>query len=411
MGLLKLKTNNQSISELFFQRNILAILIGQLFALSGDKIYQISLIWYSYKLTDSGLMMGMVAFATSLPSLIFSIFAGVIADKYNKKKIMIIADAVRALAVLVLALSFMLGFANIYILMIVGFVMGSMSQLFNPSYRSLIPVIIQKKDLLKVNSVITSNEQITGIVGPTLAAALIAFLARDLIFLITFFTYIVSVISIIFIKYDGNMDKEEGTQKNFLHAVREALQYLKTRKEILLLVLLGGLTNLFLAGVLTIIPPLYSEKILNAGEAGYGILVSITTAGMLAGALGINYFSKIKRGKLFSMGFLGTGIPFIFISFINSAFVAYPLFFVFGFFMMVINVAFITLLQESVDQTKMGTVISFVTFLSAGADPISHALTGYLATFISPNLFYLFCGIIMIFCSLISFRNKGLQNM
>jgi MFS family permease len=396
------------ILELIRQRNIGALAIGQLFSLSGDQFYQIALIWLTYKMTNNSLMMGLVAMSSAIPVLLFSLISGALADNINKKRIMIIADSIRALAVIIIPISYYTGIITVPLLIVIAFIMGTMSQFFNPAYHSIIPDITNKENLIKTNSLISAIEQFTGVVAPSLVAILLLFTSEVNLLIVTCSTYVISVVMLNLLK--GIKNPEKNMTGNLFGYIKSAFIYLKGNELIVTLILFGAVINLFLSGVLTVISPLYADKILNTGKSGYGILVSFITGGMFLGTLGINFLHKINKGRLFIIGFFGTGISFLFIGLSSISFISYPLFIVFGFFRMLVNITFTVLLQEKVDNDKLGVVISFVILVSAGLSPISSAISGYLAQYVALPYFYECCGMVLMLVSFLAYRQRVIRN-
>lgn len=216
--------------------------------------------------------MGIVLMASSLPALLFSIPSGVLADRYSKKILIIIADTIRALTSLVIPVSAFFGFLTIPLLMAVTFVMGTMSQLFAPSQRSIGPSLVPKGDLLSLNALMATTEQFVGIIGPAIAAFLMLALAKEKIFYITSLAYIASVVTITFMNYK-EINSEIKEKNSVFFQLKFALIYLKSERTLLSLIISFSILNFFLVGLFGVITPLLAKNVLQSGDSSYGFYV------------------------------------------------------------------------------------------------------------------------------------------
>lgn len=399
--------SNLGPKSLLRSRNVQLIGLAQFFSLFGDRIYQIALIWLSYQISGSSLMMGLVATATALPTLLFSLFSGFMADHMNKARLMMFADYARAVLVLAVPLAYQFDMLSIPLMIGVAFLMGTASQLFYPAFHSLIPGIVAKEDLLKTNSFFASIEQVMSILGPSIAAFLLFFVSEVNLFYLTCVTYVLSGILTGMVKGIQETANEESS--NMFEYFGEAFRYIRQHEAVFTLILSGAVINLFLGGAITVATPLYADLILNAGESGYSLLISTMTFGMLCGSLGTNLLKNINRGKVFVMGFFGTGLSFVAVGAISNPYLAYALFFVFGFFVMIVNVNFNTMLQEMVPGNRLGIVMSIVMFVTLGLNPLSMGLTGFLGEYITPDRFYLACGIITLIVGVYALSKRSIR--
>jgi len=388
-------------------RNTLCLLIGQVFSFAGDKVYRVALILTAYKLTGSPLDMGFVATATVLPAVLFSLPFGVVVDRHDRKSLMTLAVAVRGLTVLAVPLMQLSGHLTSAVLIGVAFAMGTMSQLFGPAYRAIVPSLVKKEELLALNSTFAIVEQSMGLLGPSLAGGLMLIMGTSALFYVTSASYAIAVATILAMHVKDGAVLE--TSQGLLAQVKEGFDYVRSTRPIFWLLVLAGIANLFLTGALGVIAPLYAKEVLRLEDSGYGFLVSMLTAGMLAGSMLVGSLGKTRRERLIALGFTGAGLSFVLVGLIPVRIAAFTFFFSYGLCETLVNVSFYTMVGELTAPAKLGVVSSLVILMSSVFDPVSTALSGFLATFVQPQAFFAMCGLVLFTAGLIIIRYRVLS--
>lgn len=397
-----------------WNRNFILLSSGQFISILGDRMYQIALMWLSYRISNSALIMGMVAMFNSIPYFAVSFFAGAIIDKGNKKNIMIISDVLRALIVLIIPILYYTKSLQIWNIMVMTLLLSCASQFFSPALKSIFPIIVEPEKLVKSNSSFTFFRQLASIIGPGLAGILLSFISEVNFFIFDSFTFVVSAVSIYFIRINSVKEvqnlAQEGKEENIKSHITETLKFLIQDKILLLIIIFGAVSNFFLNGIMTVLTPIFSNSLSSVnGSKIYGLIVSLFSFGMLTGSMILNKFDKIRLGYLFMISFLGSGISFLLIGFNTNITIIYILFFFFGIFIVTSNISFDAFVQKKSPQYLMGTIFSIVFFLTMGSAPISHMLVGYLSEFILPSYFYLSAGAILVIFGIANFLYKKIR--
>ena len=158
-------------------RNIVFLWTGQVLSQAGDSVFMIALMWYMLDLTGSKALAGLAATSAYLPTLLFGLMAGVAVDRFNRRRIMIMADAMRAILVILIPLAAGLGWltggSGAWFLGCVTFCVACVSTLFAPARDALVPELVDSKKLDMANGMIQTSWQLALFVGPILAALLI----------------------------------------------------------------------------------------------------------------------------------------------------------------------------------------------------------------------------------------------
>ncbi|SVC72432.1 uncharacterized protein METZ01_LOCUS325286, partial [marine metagenome] len=150
-------------------RNFIFLWWGHLISHAGDAVYMIALPWLMLELTGSNSLTSLVTASAYLPSVLFGLIAGVIIDKYDRKRIMIISDIARALLVTVIPIAIIFNFITPLLIGCVTFLLSSFATFFYPARDSLIPHITNPEELPSANSAITISGQMAHLFGPLFA--------------------------------------------------------------------------------------------------------------------------------------------------------------------------------------------------------------------------------------------------
>jgi MFS family permease len=179
-------------------RDFLRLWIGQFVSVIGDKITQIALAILVYEATGSMLQMGIMLGVSALPSFLFGVFAGVCVDRWDRRRTMIAADLVRA--ALVLTIPFVVGFGIAWVY-VIAFGVATVSVLFEPAKRSLIPDLVAHDDLMAANSLDNGSSAVAELVGLAFGGVLMVTIDPRMVFAFDAVTYAVSALAVFLIAY------------------------------------------------------------------------------------------------------------------------------------------------------------------------------------------------------------------
>ena len=183
-----------------WKKDITLFLAGQTLSLFGSSLVQYAILWYITLNTKSGLMMTISIICGFLPTFILSPFAGVWADRYNRKRLIILADSFIAVSTLVLAILFLLGYDSIGLLFVVSAMRGIGSGIQTPAIGAFIPQIVPEDQLTRVNGINGSIQAMVMLISPMLSGALLSLASIETIFLIDVITAAVAVVLLIFLR-------------------------------------------------------------------------------------------------------------------------------------------------------------------------------------------------------------------
>src|SRR5690348_6796075 len=160
--------------QLLRDRNVRWLFAGQTVSQVGDGVSKVALLWFVYAMTDSALKMSLIGVLQTIPPLLFGPFAGVLLDRIEKRRAMIVIDAVRTVLLATIPILYAFGMLNLPLLYVLVFVIAMFSMAFGPALNATLPLIVKKDQLTGVNALMQSAMTIGQLLGPALSGILIA---------------------------------------------------------------------------------------------------------------------------------------------------------------------------------------------------------------------------------------------
>ena len=261
--------------------------------------------WLIYDLTSSPLALTWVMLSFIVPSAIFSLIGGVVADRVSKKNIMIYSQLINAISTFILAYMVFVGEVTFEHFIYFGILNGAVGSLSMPANFSIVPEIVRKENLINATALQTSTFNLSSIVGPILAGSLIAlfsigekssFYSVGLVFFVITSLLFIATFLTLFIKHHGK--PENTTNTSSLEDFKEGFNFVWKEKTILGLLLMGLLPSAF-GKASNFLLPAFNQDVISGGPEELGILSAGMGVGALLGSLLLANLSNFKRkGKL-----------------------------------------------------------------------------------------------------------------
>ena len=393
---------------IFKNKNIIFLFLAQLISYCGDSVFNIALPWFLLEVTGSKVQTGLISTSAYLPTLILGLFAGVIIDKYDRRKIMLISDFFRFVLIMMIPLSVKFNYFSIFFIGFIIFSMASFSTLFYPARDCFIPNLVMKKDLPNVNSLMIVSGQIAQVLGPLLVAIGLSFLGLIHLFTIDAISFFVSMVMILLI-IAPKTDNIKNDDVSSMSGIKEGLLYLKNHDGLMVLLFITFINNLFIMGPAYMGLVVFVREILMKDMFVFALLETFMGMGMIIGSAIFPFIMrKWKLVYIFFLGIVIDGLTFSILYFITDYLLA-----VFVLFLHGIGIPFIILsrtiyIQKSISDRFRGRVFSMMHMSVMGTTAISIGLTGLLLEYISADLLFLFIGIGAASCIVIGLRSKNL---
>ena len=371
-------------------RNFSLFISGQAISLIGTWMQRIAMSWLVYRLTGSVFLLGLVGFVGQIPTFLLAPFAGVIADRYNRYRIVVITQVLAMLQAFVLAFLVLTGSIEVWHIIILGLFLGIVNAQDIPARQSFLPEMVENKEDL--GNAIALNSSIVNagrLIGPSLAGILISFAGEGVCFLFNGISYIAVIVALLAMTIKPRkIEKKNG---HFLKDIREGFSYASHFTPIRSILLLLSLVSL-VGMPYTVLMPVIARDVLHGGPHTLGFLMAGSGAGALAGAVYLaSRTTVVGLGAWIARASFVFGAGLIFVSFSHVFWLSLSMITFVGFGMIVQLASSNTILQTIVEDDKRGRVMSFYTMAFMGVAPFGSLLSGCLASAIG-TLTTLFIG-------------------
>lgn len=339
--------------------------IGTLTTSFGNRVFDVACnIFLSSLSQSSSLFTAIYQSSETLIAVIINIFAGVFADKsQDKRKILILTDLACGLACLILSFLTSSVYA-VYAIITVNIILSIFSTFNGPAAKSIIKFAIKKERIGKYNSYIKFWQQIIKVCSPILTLWLLAVGTIRVVIIFNAITFLLSAACERALVIENNDDKQNthsSKKQIFFHDIKEALGYIFSQKEILLIISLASFVNFFISGYNLFLP--YTYNFFNTDYNPYSLFISAEAVGGILGALLASRIKKQTINKMILFLFIcGLSIFAIFISLelVFSLIMAIAAVAIFTVALTIFNIIFMTEIQTKVDDKYIGRVFSFI---------------------------------------------------
>lgn len=373
-------------------RNFRIYWCGMFVSFIGTWIQQIAQSWLVFELTNSAFLLGVVGFLSSIPIFLLSLFGGVLADRLNKRNILILTQSIFMLLAFALGVLTQTKLITPSQIMLIALANGAVMAFDAPSRQAVVVELVGKNHLFNAIALNSVSFNSSRIIGPALAGILVATIGMSGCFYINAVTFLAFIIALRTIKL--NPGESYPKSKSAYEDVKEGLIFIGQDRLIMALISLVAVISLF--GVAHIIlMPIFAEDILKVGVKGLATLMSVSGCGALVGALLLARLGDFKfKGRLLSFLNLLFSVSLIIFSLSKIYWLSLAaLFFVGG--ASITSIALVnTILQTRVEDKFRGRVMSVFMITFAGFMPFGNLIAGSLAQGWGVSFAVLFGGLI-----------------
>ena len=350
----------------------------------GTWVQMVAQGWLVYQLTDSALYLGAVGFASSIPTLFLSLFGGVLADRFERRKLMIFTQTASMLLAFALAYLTMSGVVVVWHVATIAFLNGVVNSLNAPVRQTIISDLVTREDLSNAIAVNSAQFQTSRMLGPAIAGVLVAAVGAGWCFLINGLSFLLVIGALVAMKLPLLAPRQ--ARSSLLENVMGGLAYVRGEPVILLLVGLAAIPSLFAMPYQSIMPA-FASAVLGVGADGLGLLMSASGLGALVGALGVASLRQgAPRGRLMILALLALGVTLVAFAGSNSLWLASAMLVGVGISSMAYNALNQTYLQTLASDEMRGRVMSLLTLTTFGFQPFGQLEMGSVAEFAGPGV-------------------------
>ena len=369
----------------FRSRNYRLYFSGQSISLIGTWMQRTAVYWLIYSLTHSSFMLGVAVFATQFPSFLFSPLGGVISDRYNRYKVLLITQIASLIQATLLTLLILFTQYQVWEILTFSVLLGIINAFDIPARQSMVNELISdKEDLPNAIALNSSMVNLARLLGPAFSGIVLEKLGAGTCFMINAFSFLEVIISLLFMQFPVYIPKTH-TKKVFKE-FKEGLIYLKKTPSIGLLILLIACISFLVLPFIALLP-VYAKVIFKGSASTFGYLNSAIGLGAVGGAI---FLASLKSGidlkKILFINLLLFGVALIVFSHLTNFALALLFVLLAGFGMMSQTTITNTIIQTNVSTEMRGRVLSYFVMAFAGMQPLGGLLIGMLSQYIgTPN--------------------------
>jgi MFS family permease len=358
-------------------RNFRLFLFGQTVSLTGTWMQSIAQGWLVLQLTNSPFSVGLVSALGSIGVLLFTLYAGVVADRTDKRRVVVITQSLLMLQAFALAALVGTGKVTVESVMGLAALLGIVNAFDIPTRQSFLVEMVGKDDLMNAIALNSSVFNATRVFGPALAGVLIGTVGTFWCFVLNGVSYLAVIGGLLAMRLTPHVPRP--THLTAWQGFREVLRYLVSDQRVSTLVVLTGVFSVFGFPFLVLMP-VVARDVLHAGAAGYGALIAAVGVGALLGALGLAMLSRrIPKGRTLIRGGTSFGILLAVFAASRSFTLSLVVLALAGCAMILNNALTNTLLQTLVPDELRGRVMGFYSFVFVGLAPLGALQAGVVA--------------------------------
>lgn len=394
-----------------WKRTTAFFLTGQSISMIGSMIVQYAMMWHITLTLQSGIAMTIFIICGFLPSFFISPFAGVWADRFDRKKLIIAADAMIALATLILAIVFLMGYEEIWLLFLMAAIRAVGSGIHIPAVGAILPQFVPEEHLMRVNGINGTIQALMMFISPIISAGLISVTSLSNIFFIDVVTAILAIVTLLlFVPIAAHERSKQQEKVSYFEDMKLGIAYVRQHPFLKTLLVFFVLFFVLLAPA-SFLTPLQTTRSFGDDVWRLTALEIVFSVGMMLGGAAISMWGGFRnRIVTISAAIAWMSICTIALGIVPN-FIVYLVFMgLFGVAMPFMNSPMNVIFQEKVDPNYLGRVFGIVGMISTSMMPIGMLIFGPLADVVSiESLLVITGGILVVLCLLFGRNRKLLQ--
>jgi MFS family permease len=348
-------------------RNFQLFFSGQLISLIGTWMQTVAESWLVYRLTHSAFLLGAVGFASQFPVFLVAPIGGIVADRYNRHKVVIATQIASMIFDSMLAVLTLAGVVQVWHVFVLAILMGIVSAFDIPARQSFLVDMVGKEDLM--NAIALNSSMFNGarIIGPAIAGILVAKIGEGWCFAANGVSYLAVIAGLLMMRVERPMALAKFGSP--LTHIIEGFNFARHTAPIRAILMLLGLISL-VAMPYVVLMPVFADRVLHGGAKGLGILMGATGVGALLGALTLATRTGVKGlGRWVALSCAGFGFSLLMFSFSRHFWLSAALLLPVGFCMMLGMSSSNTLIQAMVPDHLRGRVMALYSMMFMGMAP------------------------------------------
>jgi MFS family permease len=368
----------RSMFRSFRHRNFALFFSGQIISLVGTWMQSVAQSWLVYRLTQSSALLGMVVFASMIPSFVLAPFGGLVADRFDRRRILVTTQSLAMILALVLAGLTIGGVVRVWEIIVLATLLGIVNAFDIPTRQAFVVEIVGREDMS--NAIALNSSMFNGarVVGPAVAGIVVAAIGEGWCFLLNGLSYIAVIIGLLLMKLAPLVRASE--RESALGRIAAGFRFVQTTTPIRALLLLLGAVSLTGMPYATLMP-VFADSVLHGGAKGLGILMGFSGVGALAGSIALVTRSDVRGlGRWVAISSISFGASLIVFSMSKAFWLSAAILVAVGGAMMVQMASSNTLIQAMVPDALRGRVMAIYSMMFMGMAPFGALFAGSVAS-------------------------------
>lgn len=389
-------------------RDFRLLFVGQAISLLGDQFYLVALPWLVLQLTGSGLALGTILLAATVPRMIFLLIGGAASDWLSPHRLMVASNALRSVVCAILTVLVLLKSVSLWHLFVLAAAFGTLDAFFSPAMKAFIPALLDKEKLMAGNALLQGTNMLTKFLGPSIAGILVAIAGTGSAFGLDTVSFVFVTVCLLLMrtkKPPAIHEEFTPSRGRLFTSIRDGLHYTLREPAIRSFIIIIAVIEFAFAGPFTVGLASLANSRFPGGSKAFGIMLSTLGGGFLLGTVSAGAFKRSRLGFATFIGAFALGLGLILLGFAPNLFWACLLLAIMaaiGGCLQVLNTYWF---QTRSDPQMLGRVMSVVMLCGFGLTPLSYVITGALVK-VSLTLMFAANGLFLLIAAAFCISNQ-----
>lgn len=396
--------------------NKVLFIIGRTSSILGTQLYNFVFGLMILYTTGSAINFAVTLMLETVPRIIFGTVSGIIADRYDRQKILIGSDCLSGTILLVSFFALLRSSSNLWLVYILTFVLNAINTVFDTAMNSSLENLFGDDGLDFMCSINEGISSTISLLAPTIGAVIYALTSFQTFILINGISFFLSAFSEIFLRYPKHEKQQHNVNKSIREEMGDAIAYLKDKKVVFELYFLAIFINVFYGVAASLAFPIILTRYAKVSEIEYGIIDTIVSLGMVIGSVLFSLIRAKRRYILILASLMGEAISILLIglptvlNIHNNIFLIYCIIAaILGLSVASVNISVRVLLQKLIPNDIKGKILGTLSSLCMSISPITILLGSLYIDNHDPSILVLICGICFIIVNAVFSRNKEIK--
>jgi len=366
-------------------RDFRLVWIGAFVSTTGTWMQTVAQAWLVFSMTQSAFLLGLDAFLGTVPIILFSLFGGVAADRFDRRKMLMTSQVLQMTFAFILVGLIVSGQIQVWHIFILSFLTGTAQSIGGPAYQALLPVLVKREHIPNAIAMNSLQFNLARVIGPVLAGLALASYGSAVCFALNGMSFVAVIITLMMVR--GSMiPQNQGVRESFLKDLRAGFAFMEKNRTLIHLSLIGFATTFFGIPIVTMLP-VVARDVFHLGAQGYSWILTASGAGSVCGALIVAASGLIHRkGKLALWFQLAFAVFLIIFALSQQLWLSVVMVFCAGASLLGVVAMTSSLVQLATTEEMRGRVVSIFMLAFRGGMPLGNLTAGYMAEVFSVRM-------------------------